>query len=161
MNKQIYQMNKQIYQMNNPITYIMDNIYIGNINAAKSREILINNKITAVINLANEEIEYPRGIRQLDISIHDSPEVQISEYFKETYNFINRNNTTGNVLVHCHAGISRSVTIVLYYLMRKYNMKLLDALYTVIDKRKIANPNRGFLMQLIEYEEKKKKRYKG
>jgi protein-tyrosine phosphatase len=64
------------------------------------------------------------------------------------------------VLVHCHAGVSRSSTIVISYLMRKYiNFSLNDALKFVKSKRPIIKPNKGFMKQLQKYEDKLKKDY--
>ncbi|MGL5100977.1 MAG: dual specificity protein phosphatase family protein [Plesiomonas sp.] len=53
------------------------------------------------------------------------------------------------MLVHCWAGMSRSATIVLSYLMLKQNMTLKEAINTVKEKRGIL-PNRGFLRQLLD-----------
>lgn len=143
-----------------PISYIEDNIYIGNIVAATNDKTLLDNGITAVINLSHQSIEYPDNIKHLDIFIKDSPDVEISNYFDQTYKFINKHNKNGKVLVHCYAGVSRSSTIVLYYLMRKYQIDLLEALYTVMDKRMVINPNKGFLVQLMEYEKTLQKKIK-
>ncbi len=44
----------------------------------------------------------------------------ISQHFDETYEFIDRQlKLKRNTLVHCHAGVSRSVAIVTAYLMRR------------------------------------------
>ena len=59
------------------------------------------------------------------------------------------------MLVHCYAGISRSATIVIAYLLRKYNYSL-DNVITMVKRRrsKVAinfiqiNPNKGFIEQL-------------
>jgi len=50
------------------------------------------------------------------------------------------------------AGVSRSVTIVIAYLMRKNKWRLQDA-YDFLKKfRPNLSPNRGFLKQLEDYE---------
>ncbi|PWN37451.1 phosphatases II [Meira miltonrushii] len=58
----------------------------------------------------------------------------------------------GTVLVHCHAGISRSVAIVLAYLMHMRKISVQDALNLVRSRRSIADPNSGFMHQLELYE---------
>lgn len=58
----------------------------------------------------------------------------------------------GTVLVHCHAGISRSVAIVLAYLMHVRRITVQDALSLVRSRRSIADPNPGFMHQLELYE---------
>ena len=65
------------------------------------------------------------------------------------YNFIERARMTGgNTLVHCHAGISRSVSMVIYYMMKKYKYSYEEALSNIRMKRPIANPNPNFARQL-------------
>jgi protein-tyrosine phosphatase len=54
----------------------------------------------------------------------------------------------GVVLVHCHAGISRSSSTVISYLMRKYDLTLKDAIEHTRSQRWFINPNPGFMKQL-------------
>ena len=54
--------------------------------------------------------------------------------------------------MHCAAGMSRSPTIIISYLMRALNMSLLDAFAMVKHKRSCIFPNNGFIKQLILYE---------
>ena len=49
-----------------------------------------------------------------------------------------------NVLVHCFAGVSRSATTVIAYLMKKLQWSLLRAFNYARDCRSIINPNPGF-----------------
>ena len=58
------------------------------------------------------------------------------------------------MLVHCQAGISRSPTIVIAYLMNKMQMRMNDAYNMVRDKRPIIAPNLVFMSQLMDYEVK-------
>ena len=56
------------------------------------------------------------------------------------------------VLVHCLAGISRSVTITVAYLMYKLSMSLNDA-YDFVRRRKAnISPNFNFMGQLLDFE---------
>lgn len=56
-----------------------------------------------------------------------------------------------NVLIHCELGISRSPTIVIAYLMRKYKKGLHTTLAIVNEQRKVQ-PNQGFFNQLKVWE---------
>ena len=68
------------------------------------------------------------------------------------YHFINQIVDSHNkVLVHCMAGISRSVSMVVYYLMKKHHLNFDDTIDFVKNKRKIANPNISFKLQLKLY----------
>jgi protein-tyrosine phosphatase len=72
------------------------------------------------------------------------------------YNFMDEAlRSGGKVLVHCMAGISRSTSVLAYYLMKKN----FDNYDTVIDyvrsKRPIINPNLSFRLQLNSYDAKR------
>ena len=58
----------------------------------------------------------------------------------------------GKVLVHCHAGISRSATICIAYLMFKNNVSLEKAFDHVRSRRGVTSPNLNFMQQLQEFE---------
>lgn len=52
------------------------------------------------------------------------------------------------MLVHCAAGVSRSASFVIAYLMKKRDMLYPDALRYVKERRKVISPNSGFKKQL-------------
>ena len=56
------------------------------------------------------------------------------------------------VAVHCYAGISRSATIVIMYIMRFHRMTFNQAFAYVKEKRNCVDPNQGFLEQLKSFE---------
>ena len=59
----------------------------------------------------------------------------------------------GKVLVHCVAGMSRSVSLVLAYLVqREPRMRLAEALRLVKQKRTVVSPNPCFMEQLARFE---------
>ena len=55
--------------------------------------------------------------------------------------------------VHCVAGMSRSSSIVAAYLMKEFGMSAKQALFFTKKRRPIIRPNKGFLHQLIQYED--------
>ena len=55
------------------------------------------------------------------------------------------------ILVHCAAGVSRSASFVIAYLMGKKNMSFDEAFEHTKERRKIIRPNSGFLEQLKKY----------
>ena len=78
----------------------------------------IGSVITAIKgkNLSNV---IPKHIEYLYIPVVDSESENISRFFEETNSFMEEELQRTNVLVHCMAGISRSVAIVIAFLMNK------------------------------------------
>lgn len=94
-----------------------------------------------------------RMIRGKCINISDTFETLVDKFFDETHNFIEeaRKNRC-NVLIHCKAGISRSPTIAIAYLMKWKRLHLHDAYSFVKRCRPQISPNLNFMGQLVSYE---------
>ena len=56
------------------------------------------------------------------------------------------------VFVHCAAGMSRSPTVVIAYIMWKNKIFLNDAIKIVKNKRRLISPNENFMNQLKIFE---------
>ena len=62
------------------------------------------------------------------------------------------------LILYSHAGISRSSSILLAYLIKYKGMSVDEALKLAKEQRPKINPNPGFLKQLREYEEELKEK---
>lgn len=62
-----------------------------------------------------EELPY-----YLYLPADDHESFDISKYFEEAIEFIDNKRRKTNVLIHCMAGVSRSVTLVLAYLIKNH-----------------------------------------
>lgn len=87
----------------------------------------------------------------------DNPDQDLTQYFPVCNDFIHgaRLRKDCNVLIHCLAGMSRSVTIAIAYIMSVSDLTWRDALRVVRVGRRIANPNAGFQLQLQDFENNK------
>jgi len=139
------------------ISEILENkLYLTDMFAANDKGLLINRNIKGIISLGGfeEQVYYIHhdGIEHHYVYIDDDEDEPISEHFKECVDFID--SIDGAVLVHCYAGISRSATIVIAYLMIKRGMVYEEAIRFVQKKRSFICPNKGFLKELEKYPKK-------
>lgn len=126
---------------------------IGNYIFAKNTQLLKENNIYAVVSVFGEtEIKYDNQISHFRILIGDNPSENIKCFFDSSSKFISEHLKNCNVLVHCKAGVSRSATIVAAYLMKTHKMDFHTAINLLKSKRKLVEPNRGFLRQLRIYD---------
>ncbi|XP_013880163.1 dual specificity protein phosphatase 22-B isoform X2 [Austrofundulus limnaeus] len=89
----------------------------------------------------------------LCISAADHSKQNLIQYFRESFVFIHESRLKGEgCLVHCVAGASRSVTLVVAYIMTVTGRGWVEALAAVRSARPCAGPNLGFLRQLEEFE---------
>jgi dual specificity phosphatase 12 len=83
------------------------------------------------------------------LEIDDEPGAPIYSHFDHAHRIIRNALTKGNrVLVHCAAGVSRSVSLVAAYLIIEKSMTADAALRLIRSNRVNANPNDGFRKQL-------------
>lgn len=129
---------------------IVEGLYLGNYKVASNYPVLKRLNITCILNASIEHPNYFEGdLVYKKFPIYDHPKQNISQYFDDSFNFIeNSLKNNKNILIHCHAGISRSSTLVAYYLMKKYVIDAETALNYIKNIRSFINPNIGFIKQL-------------
>lgn len=135
---------------------ITEFLYLGGLAAAKMEEELMEKGITCVINASIEapDINY-ESIKATRIRLQDNPTCNIGIHFDLVADKIDKvRRERGKVFVHCIAGISRSATLVLAYLMKYHKMKLIDAHAYVKKRRPLIRPNAGFWKDLVDFEKK-------
>lgn len=137
-----------------PINRVMDNLYIGNMIAARSKDILKAYNIKHIIQVSNDfQPPYADTYHYLWINVPDDLNTNLYEFFDGTYNFIEKYlKKYEPVLIHCAAGVSRSGTILIAYLMKKFAISYKDALEMARYVRPCINPNESFVHQLKIYE---------
>ncbi|XP_008942728.1 PREDICTED: dual specificity protein phosphatase 15-like, partial [Merops nubicus] len=131
---------------------ILPGLYLGNFIDAKDLEQLSRNKITHIVSIHESPQPLLQDITYLRIPLPDTPEANIKRHFKECISFIHQCRLHGgNCLVHCLAGISRSTTVVVAYVMAVTELSFQEVLEAVRAVRPVANPNPGFRQQLADF----------
>ena len=135
------------------LSQITDRLFLTNFENAKDYYLLKSKGIRQILVVGNEMIHHTEDFKTQYIFLDDHPDADIAAYFETAHKFIDRNIT----VVHCQAGISRSPTIVISYLMKKLGLSFREALDFCQKARPIVSPNIGFCHQLKLYENKLKK----
>ena len=149
---------------NNAISEIRPGLYLGSIEGRFSVPKLDIKTVVCVISPA----EYGKGnwrffeydedemdvddcdrIQEIHYPLYDDATEDILSIVKKALPTIQTSLTSKrSVLVHCAAGISRSASVVIAYLMKTEGLSFNDAKQEVKKKRPIINPNPGFSAQL-------------
>ncbi|XP_019390500.1 PREDICTED: dual specificity protein phosphatase 1 [Crocodylus porosus] len=142
-----------LYDQGGPVE-ILPFLYLGSAYHASRKDMLDALGITALINVsANCPNHFEGHYQYKSIPVEDNHKADISSWFNEAIDFIDSvKNDGGRVFVHCQAGISRSATICLAYLMRTNRVKLDEAFEFVKQRRSIISPNFSFMGQLLQFE---------
>jgi len=126
-------------------------LYLTSVYEAEDINYLNQQQISAILTINSEPLKpgTPGSIVNKYLCLGDNCTTNIADYFDEIVTFIESNKC---VLVHCYAGISRSATAVLAYLMKTRHMQLDMALTFLQSKRHVICPNFSFMGQLKSYE---------
>ncbi|PIC40994.1 hypothetical protein B9Z55_008567 [Caenorhabditis nigoni] len=130
-----------------------EDVLFGSQDVAADILILRNQKITNIINVGTGiPNHFPGNFEYLKIDILDLPETKIVDYFDEVFDYIKKvHEKRGKCFIHCNAGISRSASFAVGYLMKSQQMTYRQAFEKCRETRSIR-PNSGFEKQLREYE---------
>jgi protein-tyrosine phosphatase len=140
------------------MSQIIDNLILSSLGEFVNDRNMIS-KTSLHINAA-QEVEnktHIHNIVRIDLNWYDSPlqDINANGILFHLVKLIDNYIICGKqVLVNCWAGVSRSTTIVLAYLMYKNKWNVQDALTFVRSKRPIVNPNYGFIVQLYNLQDK-------
>lgn len=136
------------------VACVRDRLFLGSQDVAADWSLLKNHGITHVLNVASGiPCFFPTEFEYKMLEILDLPEFRLESVFDACFQFIDAAiRHDGKVLIHCNAGISRSVAIIIAFLMRSEGMTYVEAFQMVKCKRSAIRPNPGFVQQLLEFE---------
>ena len=123
---------------------IISNLWLGCRNSPLERENLRKNNIKLIIN-CSKDLDYPvdSDIQTIRLAINDANTEEsnsiLTEQMEELTNIMDvyLNNNLG-VLVHCYAGMQRSATVVICYLIKYKHMSVVEAKKLMKSKRNIV-----------------------
>ncbi|KAK7030423.1 hypothetical protein VNI00_014167 [Paramarasmius palmivorus] len=143
---------------------IIPRLYISDLSFAENPSLLAAHRITHILSILPERIAvHPDSDRilgytpiRMQVCVEDFPFAELAAHLPSTTKFIRdalspKHGRETRVLVHCAEGISRSVSVVAAFLMAQYGWTPGEAVKYVKERRKVANPNFGFVKQLYEY----------
>lgn len=134
---------------------ILDHLFLGCRKAASTPQKLRELGITRILNVTPvaSQVEILDSFMYKQIAVEDSHDVNMLQHLPEAFAFIeDARLRRERVLVHCHAGMSRSVTIILAYLMKYYDHSLESAYDFVKQRKDDIAPNFSFMGQLLEFQ---------
>ncbi|XP_012686084.2 dual specificity protein phosphatase 19-like [Clupea harengus] len=128
-------------------------ILISSQDAAQDIDTLRKYKVTHILNVAyGVENAFPDLFHYKTVTVLDVPETDITSCFQECFAFIDQARDQGSVvLLHCNAGVSRSASVAIAYLMSRDALSFQEAFDAVKAVRPSIRPNPGFLTQLKTY----------
>lgn len=143
------------------VARITDHLYLSSLQALtpnRLRQLGVTQLISVMADPIPGEIT-AQVERHTQIPVEDIDYSNLRRHFDEVADRIAREaRRGGKTVVHCMAGISRSATMVLAYLVKHHGMSLSAAYEYVLSIRPCIHPNTGFWRQLIAYEEARRGR---
>lgn len=130
------------------ICKVTDGLYISDLTSASDPDLIARYGIISVINVCQD----PSPFATLHVPVTDSSTSDLHVHLANLVSVIDEQIKVGSVLVHCHAGISRSVTVCIAFLMLKRNMPYIVAYETVRCARPRICPNPFFRDLLVSLE---------
>lgn len=133
-----------------PASHMIDNIYVGSAFNAADWGWLTANEIKIIVNVTPSIGNYyPNDMEYHNYAIKDLNDANLGPYYEKFYQLV-ENNPKKRILVHCFAGKSRSASLVIYYLMKKYKYTMDEALNYLKERRPQINLNCKFLQEIKE-----------
>lgn len=137
---------------NKPVCIIAEWLYLGAQDCVDA-DIFAKHSIRNCLSVGIEAPHRVANVRHTFIPCLDVPETNLVAVLDQTDDYLDDIKRSGDrVLVHCNAGVSRSTSIVIGYLMRRIGYTYADAHHVVKSKRPCCRPNKGFEIQLQQIE---------
>lgn len=131
---------------------VFEFLYFGSQDIACDINILSSLQITDILSVG-VTVPTKTKFTYKFIEAYDLPTFNMTNIFDDCFLYIdNIRLLNRRVYIHCNAGISRSPTIIIAYVMKYLKLDFQDAFKFVKETRLTINPNAGFILQLKDYE---------
>ncbi|GMH92416.1 hypothetical protein TrVE_jg3638 [Triparma verrucosa] len=136
------------------LSLVTNNIVLGGRDEANNKGLMDKYGVTHILNVCKQLPNFfPTDYTYLKINAMDSPDYQLVQDYAKAAAFLSHvEKINGRCLVHCIAGVSRSVTLVMMHLMRNHEVCLNQCYKHIKSCRPFIRPNEGFLFQAAEFE---------
>lgn len=135
------------------VAQVLPGLCMGSQDVAYDFGLMKNHSVTHVLSLGVKLVMLDQMLNCMYVQLLDLPETNLISSLDQCFTFIdNARQSGGCVFVHCNAGISRSASVVIAYLMRKESMNYQQAFMHLKNIRPVIKPNPGFVQQLKDYE---------
>ena len=128
------------------IYHIIDNIYLSNLDSAESYALVEAANIKSVFRLSEDTNKSPYGkdIEFINFEVEDNflERRNMMKVAERIYDLIR--DRSHNILIHCNMGQSRSVSIIIYYLIRKHKFSFEEAFLYIKAIKSDVKVNSGF-----------------
>ena len=125
-------------------------IYIGNEQVRHPKN--MPDGVVAIVDASNHDLPPHPVFETFLVNINDDQHADLTSHLDRATEFIWIHLQDGNVVVHCHAGKSRSVALTVAFLMRFKGMTLDQALAHIKRHRPCIDMNIFFHVQLMGYQ---------
>ena len=154
-----YQIENLIWGLECMSEILPNQLAVGSIVSAADRDFLKGHGITHIVSVTQfgHAVQwFPDDFVYLVLDVQDTVTDELGQHLSQCVDFIDRAIASGGkVLVHCNQGRSRSVTVAAAYLTARLQCPVDDALSMIKTKRPIAEPNAGFMQQLLRWNDTK------
>lgn len=136
-----------------PACILENQLFIGSQDSVDS-DTLNKFKITHILSVGIETPAFSASqeIQTIFIKCLDLPETDLKDVLEKSFDFIDNSLESGGcVLVHCNQGVSRSSSVVIGFLMKRFKYDFNEAYGIVKSKRECIQPNSGFMKQLKDF----------
>ena len=138
---------------------ILDNIWLGNRKASVDKEFLEKENIEVIFNCTRNHpfVEDDKIIKyRLDVNDHSNDLLRMRKKIDWASFALNHHmKNKKNILIHCHAGLQRSATLLAYTLMKYRNIPLKKCVSLIRSRRPMAFPIPFTFYKILENAEKR------